>query len=48
MHDLIAYLSGGGASVSITALDDSVNGHLCVFAAENARLEGKAVQIGNK
>ena len=37
MHDLIAYLNGDRSSVSITKLDDSINGHLCIFAAEKSR-----------
>ena len=45
MHDLIAYLHGDKSSVSITKLNDSVNGHLCIFAAEKARKEKQTVTI---
>ena len=37
MHDLLAYLNGEGSSVSLTTLNDSIYGHLCVYAAEEAR-----------
>ena len=36
MHDLVRYLNGDTSSVSITSIADSVNGHLCVFAAEQS------------
>ena len=45
MHDLIAYLHGDKSSVSITKLDDSVNGHLCVFAAEKSRKERQTIAV---
>ncbi len=45
MHDLLAYLNGDRSSISITSLNDSVNGHLCVFAAEKSRKENKFVNI---
>ena len=45
MHDLLAYLNGDRSSISITSLADSVNGHLCVFAAEKSRKENKFVNI---
>lgn len=45
MHDLLAYLNGDRSSVSITSLDDSINGHLCVFAAEKSRKENRVVTI---
>ena len=43
MHDLIAYLNGDESSVSITKLEDSINGHLCVYAAEKSRKENTIV-----
>lgn len=46
MQDLLAYLNGDRTSVSITSLSDSVNGHLCVFAAEKSRKEDRVVNIG--
>lgn len=45
MHDLIAYLHGDKSSVSITKLADSVNGHLCIFAAEKSRKERRTVAV---
>lgn len=45
MKDLVNYLNGDKSSVSITTLGDSVNGHLCVFAAEESRKSGKVVNI---
>ena len=45
MNDLIRYLNGERTSLSITTLDDSVNGHLCVFAAEESRKEEKVVRL---
>ena len=44
MHDVIGYLNGV-QSPSITKLDDSIYGHLCVFAAEKARKEDVVVRI---
>ena len=44
MHDVIGYLNGV-ESPSITKLDDSIYGHLCVFAAEKARKEDIIVKI---
>ena len=45
MHDLIAYYNGDTSSVSITKLEDSINGHLCVYAADKARKEMRVVEI---
>ena len=45
MHDLVRYLNGDRSSVSITSLDDSVYGHLCVFAAEQSRKTHSIVNI---
>jgi hypothetical protein len=45
MHELIAHLNG--ASNSMTSLIDSVDGHLCAYAAEKARKESKVVRIEN-
>lgn len=47
MHDLIAYLNGDKTSVSITSLEDSVNGHLCIYAAEKARRANTVVRIAD-
>lgn len=45
MHDLIRYLNGDQSSVSITSLADSVNGHMCVYAAEDSRKKGVISQL---
>lgn len=45
MNDLVAYLNGDKASISITRLDDSINGHLCIFAAEESRKSGQLVAV---
>ncbi len=37
MGDLCDYLNGDRSSISITSISDSVNGHLCVYAAEKSR-----------
>ena len=46
MHDVIGYLNGV-ESPSITKLDDSIYGHLCVFAAEKARKEDVAIKLND-
>lgn len=45
MHDLCAYLNGDSSSISITNLNDSLNGHRCVYAAEKSRKQGKIVNL---
>lgn len=45
MHDLVRYLCGDESSVSITSLEDSINGHLCVFAAEKSRKTHSLTEI---
>ena len=47
MRDLVAYYNGDTESVSITKLSDSVNGHLCIYAAEKSRKENKIVQLSD-
>lgn len=47
MHDLIAYLNGDKTSISLTSLSDSVNGHVCVYAAEKSRKNREIVKIGD-
>jgi len=37
LTDICAYLNGDKPSVSLTGIEDSVNGHLCVYAAERSR-----------
>ena len=45
MLDLCNYLNGDKSSISITSIEDSVNGHLVVYAAEESRKEEKIVTI---
>ena len=45
MSDLCDYLNGDRSSISITSIADSINGHLCVYAAEKSRKEEKIVDL---
>ena len=45
MSDLCDYLNGDTSSISITGIADSVNGHLCVYAAEKSRKTDSVVDI---
>lgn len=45
VHDALEYVRGDGASVSVTDINDSVNGHCLVFAAEEARKNLKVVDF---
>lgn len=45
MHDYIRYLNGNRSSVSITSIDDSINGHICVYAAEKSRRQKVIVPV---
>lgn len=45
MYELVRYLNGDNSSVSITSLDDSINGHLVVYAADESRKEGKIIDL---
>lgn len=46
MHDAVRFFAGEGESASITKIDDSINGHLIVYAAEESRKTGKVVELG--
>lgn len=46
MHDLVRYLNGDTSSISITSIEDSINGHLCIYAAEESRTTNCIVNIG--
>lgn len=45
MEDMVKYFNGDTSSLSITSLSDSVNGHLCVFGAEQSRRKNKNIKI---
>lgn len=45
MYDIVRYLNGDRSSISITSIDDSVNGHLCVYAADESMETGKIVDV---
>lgn len=45
VHDAVAYIRGEKPSVSVTDINDSVNGHCLVFAAEEARKNVKVVDF---
>ncbi len=45
MQVLVKYYNGDDSSLSLTSIDDSVNGHLCVYGAEISRKENKVVNL---
>ena len=45
MYELVRYLNGDNSSISITGIDDSINGHLVVYMAEKSRKLGRAVTL---
>ena len=45
VYDLVRYLNGCRDSLSITKIDDSINGHFCVYAADDSRREGKLIDF---
>ncbi len=45
MNELCAYLNGDKSSISITSIDDSINGHLLVYAAEESRKTKTSVDV---
>lgn len=47
VYDLVRYLNGDDSSISITNINDSINGHCLVFAAEESRLKSKVVDFKN-
>jgi hypothetical protein len=47
MRHLMEYLRTGTPSLSLTSIDDSVEGHLCVYAAEMSRKEGRTIDLAD-
>jgi hypothetical protein len=45
MNDYVRFLQGADTSISITRLDDSLNGHKVVYAAEKSRRNGTVEKI---
>ncbi|MBO5928126.1 MAG: Gfo/Idh/MocA family oxidoreductase [Clostridia bacterium] len=45
MHDLVRYLNGEGETISLTNIEDSINGHFCVYAADESRKTGKVISF---
>ena len=45
MDSITDYLNGDRSIVTITKLSDSINGHLCVFAADESRLTKQKIAI---
>ena len=42
---IVEYLNGKRDMVTITKLSDSINGHLCVYAADESRINNKNITI---
>lgn len=47
MHDLIAHMNGDETYKDLTRIEDSLNGHLCVYAAEKSRKENRIVELSD-
>lgn len=45
MQDIVAYFNGDRTSISMTHINDSINGHLIVYAAEESRKNGMTVTL---
>lgn len=45
--DFLATVRGEPPSLSTTRLEDSITGHLLVFAADQSRVEGRTVEVGD-
>ena len=45
MMDYVRYLNGDNSSISLTSINDSINGHLCVYAAEESRKTDRTIKI---
>ena len=45
MKSIVGYMNGQTDLVTITKLSDSINGHLCVYAADEARLCHQVVEL---
>ena len=45
MRDFCTLMQGGEKTISCTSIDDSINGHLLVYAADRSMKTGKAVKV---
>ena len=45
MKSLVRYMNGDKNIITITKLSDSINGHLCVYAADESRLSHKIIEL---
>ena len=45
MKDAVRYFNGCNESVSVTKIEDSLNGHYVCYAAEISRKEGKILSL---
>ena len=45
MKSIVHYMNGDKNIITITKLSDSINGHLCVYAADDARLNHKVIEL---
>lgn len=45
MYEAVRYFSGEETSVSVTDINDSINGHLIVYAAEESRKTNKIIDL---
>ena len=46
--DFVSFMQGAAPSISCTTIDDSINGHLCVYLADKARKTGTVVPVVKK
>lgn len=47
MYDYVRFLNGDLTSVSLTSINDSINGHMCVYAAEKSRKTKRMINIAD-
>ena len=45
MHDAVRFFAGEESSISITKIEDSIYGHVLVYAAEESRKENRVINI---
>lgn len=45
MKSIVQYMNGDTKMITITKLFDSINGHICVYAADEARLTHRVIEL---